>query len=193
MKGPANQAKNMDRRAFTLVELLLVLAIVALVAGMSAPYFQGWFEDYRLRQSVEELRTLWTRARARAMEEGRAYRFGWDAASGSYRLAPADPEYWTDIGTSAGSPEASAPAHLYQEGQLPEGVRFISAGTLETTAAVVLLFWPDGSARVLDLDGSERPDFQLILGDRSGRLAALYVRALTGVITVQYDIARVLP
>jgi Tfp pilus assembly protein FimT len=164
------------------MEIILVLTVLALVAGMSWPYFEAWFQAYRLQEGVDIVRTHWIKARTQAMEEGRPYRFWWQANTGQYRLAPDDVEHWPDmpgVGTSGGG----YPAGLLVENVLPEGVVFQSGdgGGLEQDSIV---FQPDGTARLLTEDGLERPETLVLLTDRRGYAYALQLRAMTGVVTV---------
>ena len=53
-------------RGFTLLELLIVMAIVAIVATLAAPSFNGVLERQRVRTVADMLRsrsvTIWTHA-----------------------------------------------------------------------------------------------------------------------------------
>ncbi|MDR2757534.1 MAG: prepilin-type N-terminal cleavage/methylation domain-containing protein [Planctomycetaceae bacterium] len=58
------------RHAFTLIEILLVLMIMLILAGVGIPFLQGTLESQRLRSSAETLRGEWHDARLKAMEDG---------------------------------------------------------------------------------------------------------------------------
>lgn len=78
----------MAQRGFTLLELLVVFAVMALVVAAVPLVFSGGFEGASLKQSVravaDDLRRARGRAIARNMETGVAF----DAASGQYRIFP---------------------------------------------------------------------------------------------------------
>jgi len=188
MTSPANNRRRAGRRAFTLLEILLVLTLIALVAAVSWPSFQAWFEGQRLRQGVDNVRTLWVKGRTRAMEEGRPYRFVWQETQ--YRLAPDSLADWPDLSNSAFPPAPAGPGYapgLVVEDVLPEGVRFLtrdgSPMPMEGSPEMIL-FWSDGTAKVVDRYGKEWPETQVLLADRRGQVRALHLRGLTGVVTV---------
>ncbi|MCS6976890.1 MAG: prepilin-type N-terminal cleavage/methylation domain-containing protein [Gemmatales bacterium] len=172
------------RVGFTLMEVILVLAIIVLVAAVAIPSFQAWSYGYRLQQGVDTLRTLWIKARTAAMEEGRPYRFQYILGTGSYRLAPDDVENWPELAGDVTGPNVSGlgyPMGLQVQGELPIGVTFLSPFNEPEMA---LLFQPDGTARIYGPDGAERPDLILGLVDSQGNARYLQVRALTGGVSV---------
>jgi prepilin-type N-terminal cleavage/methylation domain-containing protein len=61
------------RAAFTLIELVLVLAILAVIAGAAVPSITGLIQDAEARKPLEDLARLAKQTRLRAMEEKRPY------------------------------------------------------------------------------------------------------------------------
>lgn len=57
-------------RGFTLLELVLVLAILALAAGMIVPAMGGWSRAGKLREAVGGIRTMLLVERVEAMRRG---------------------------------------------------------------------------------------------------------------------------
>lgn len=62
-----------NARAFTLMELLLVVGLLAILAGFFAPAFSSSGDREQLDESVQRLRSLISMCRASAMGESRAY------------------------------------------------------------------------------------------------------------------------
>jgi|GEM_PF-851829 len=58
------------RRAFTLVELIIVLIIMAIAMGIVAPFMASSFDKYRLRETSRGLSSFLRRAREVALKEG---------------------------------------------------------------------------------------------------------------------------
>ena len=63
------------RRAITLMELLLVMAVLVAIAALALPSLVGPLETQRLRSGAEMVRVQWARARVKAIETGRTYVF----------------------------------------------------------------------------------------------------------------------
>jgi prepilin-type N-terminal cleavage/methylation domain-containing protein len=158
------------RRAFTLLELVLVLTVLVIAAAVSWPVFQSWIASHRLQQGVDDVRTLCAMGRAQAMKEGRPYRLTWMAGSNHYRVGPDSP--------TRGAAEPGSGPKLGVDETLPDGVQFLNG------PAATVLFWPDGTAKIVTADGTERPELDIVLGDRQGQARALHLRGLTGTTTV---------
>jgi prepilin-type N-terminal cleavage/methylation domain-containing protein len=48
-------SKTMNRRAFSLIELLIVVAIIAVLVGVATPYYQDYVKDTKLTKAKAEL------------------------------------------------------------------------------------------------------------------------------------------
>lgn len=76
------------RGAFTLLELMLVLAIIVAIGAVAIPRFTDVFDRQRLVASAETLRLAFDRARLEAMRTGQAQMFECVPASGRYSVHP---------------------------------------------------------------------------------------------------------
>ncbi|MCL2304382.1 MAG: dehypoxanthine futalosine cyclase [Planctomycetaceae bacterium] len=63
------------RSAFTLVEVMLVLVLMIVLAGLSIPLLSNSLVNYRLKKSADIVRSEWIRLRIQAMEEGQIFCF----------------------------------------------------------------------------------------------------------------------
>lgn len=59
------------RRGFTLVEMLIVVAVMSILALFAAPKFEGLYEANRLASARQEVTTAIATARAAAIQKGR--------------------------------------------------------------------------------------------------------------------------
>jgi prepilin-type N-terminal cleavage/methylation domain-containing protein len=70
---------------FTLIELMIVFAILAMAAGLSAPHVQKWMRSYRLKGAVMDLHANMQLAKASAVKGNRPWLLQFDA-SGTYTV-----------------------------------------------------------------------------------------------------------
>jgi len=70
------------RRGFTLIELMVVLTILVLLAGLVAPSFTRQYHEAKLRSTVRDLVALMQYARSQAVVEGTTYRLNIDRDGG---------------------------------------------------------------------------------------------------------------
>src|SRR4051812_380773 len=75
------RTRRPSRPAFTLIELMLVLLVIAIALGMVAPSLRGHSRTSRLRDTAEQFVTLTRLARTRAVSLGQPYRVVIDAAN----------------------------------------------------------------------------------------------------------------
>jgi len=186
------------RRGYTLFELLIVVAVVLILAGISIPSIESMYADSRLEAAADQVAGQWSAMRARAITEGRSYRFAVQPGGGDFRAAPDAPEFWSGADpppVSANEPNAP----LVVQDSLPTGIRFASIGGDDPAAAAnpdtgevvdasatasasgswttVAVFLPDGTAQQ-----DQEITFRSAL---SGPLS-LKLRALTGGMSTRW-------
>jgi type II secretion system protein H len=74
--------RRTHRPAFTLLELVLVLMVIATVLAMAAPSMRGWHKGSKLKDAAAEFITLTELARTRAVSSTRVHRLTIAAGSG---------------------------------------------------------------------------------------------------------------
>ncbi|HEX8916467.1 MAG TPA: type II secretion system protein [Humisphaera sp.] len=85
-RPPILPARRHARRGFTLLEIVLVLAVLAILVGSLATSYRGLGNDQRDRACVDDLLACARAARARAISEGTAYRLNIDPANRQFWL-----------------------------------------------------------------------------------------------------------
>jgi len=192
------KSKIQNRHGFTLIEVMLTLALLVTLAAFCWPLLQKPFAQRELRAAADQVRAAWVRARVAAMNSDRTYVFRYEPEGRQYRvecraaeMPTADLALAESAGlATGGSQSASEPTCT--EARLPEGVAFTgSETTLDTRSATValepdalaaggkswsepILFYPDGTTSTARLE----------LRSERGRAVELSLRGLTGVVNV---------
>jgi prepilin-type N-terminal cleavage/methylation domain-containing protein len=175
-------------RGLTLVEVLLVLALLVVIGAVSAPLLEGSFSRAGLNSAGDVLRGAWAKARLAAMQSGQTYVF---------RFEPGGPRFQIVALNDLGLPETSemapdAPDVQYKavdmlrlpQARLPDGVIFSTAdvatsnqllatipGAVEGPWSNPILFHPDGTTS----------DASLVLSNARQTTIRVTLRGLTGV------------
>lgn len=209
MMRPA--ATNLSRQAFTLFELLLVLAVLVALAGIAVPTFESMVSSRRLQQSIEQLRNHLTEARVAAMRTGQAQVLRATLQTRDYSISP-----WLggneDQDASAGATVATSDGQIMKtesvQGsgvgattaettgdikQLMEGVQFAAVETLlDSRNALDLQKSGESSSTgtsglstpVLFYPDGSTTTAQVILVDEKGRRMAVQIRGVTGQLSM---------
>jgi Tfp pilus assembly protein FimT len=177
------------RPAYTLFELILTTAVIAITTALAVPSLDGMYPSYKLNASVDAVRAAWALGRAHAIEEGRPYRFSVAPGSGSYRLALDDNP--ADGGGASTSDDDQDTRPFVVEEKLPQGVTFAQAQEENDQQSqqqqqpsqqsadgmsTVAVFMPDGTAR---------DDAEIRFQVKGAMPKTLKLRGLTGSVTVQ--------
>ena len=193
----STRRRNACRSGFTLMEVVLVLALLVVLAAIVWPALDKPFATERLKRAADQVRAEWTRTRIDAMTSGVPHVFRYQPETGSFQV-----ESWG--GLEAETEAASAAAFGLPEplpvpqsddplaaiGQaLPEGIVFFSSQTsldarslsvvplTDTTVgewSQPIYFYPDGTAT----------DARLLLRNEHDLYVQLELRGLTGVTRV---------
>ncbi len=176
----------------TLLEVLLVLAILAIMAGLSVPLLNSYLRQEELRRNVTELRTLAASTRIKSLDTGLIYQFRFEPEGRWFVILPYEPagQAYLSAAAETGTMEATLRC---VSGQLSEGCRFeipvmLATGVTEQLPQDWLDLLPDGNelqmvdwspALLFYPDGSAEDAAFTIVDDEESRVT-LTIRGLTG-------------
>ncbi len=172
------------RRGFTLMELLLVIAILFVVGTLAMPAAIQTFARQTLDKGADKLRVAMGQARVRAIRDGDIYAVFILEGGAWYRVAPFSQAQ--AISNFAAQRQQVATNRLQSELEddlLPRGISFagnvvavddraaeaLSAGGTDNTVRPIL-FYPDGTSQ----------DARIILQNEKGGFIEVQLRGLTG-------------
>ncbi len=195
----SKKAKNKSRRiraagGFSLIELIIVLAIMALVLGMAAPRIAKDMAVLHLRTTAKQVAASLRWARSQALSTGKTYNAIFDCKGQRVIISDYAGALDTDIMKlvqTAGDGEkqeeqetiaAATPKQILKIFELPEGI-FISrieiADVLDTNpgeqSIYQLTFFPDGTTM-----GGE-----IAIADEQKRSFIIAVDFLTGIVSLE--------
>ena len=187
------------KRGYTLLELLLVLAILVILAATAAPFLRGTMQDAALRSAADTIRVELTKANVRAMKTGRIQVFRFEVGGTQFsvqRYAAADDEIEAAPAVRGfGNAEeeiASPRLDKTTTVTLPEGVTFAAgealvggrAASIEEDIRNANRFEGDWSQPILFYpDGSSSDAYVVVVNEREVGIR-VNLRGMTGAATL---------
>jgi prepilin-type N-terminal cleavage/methylation domain-containing protein len=153
----------MDKKGVTLVELVVVLAIIAIGATLMVPNIGSWIPSYRLRSATRDIVSIMRAAQMKAVSNNARYGVAFDTANHQLQL------YRDSGGLVADGPATS----------LPTGITFDSITGLPTDGPggePLITFFPNSTASASG---------NITLKNRKDRQKTVQISMSTGRITIQ--------
>jgi prepilin-type N-terminal cleavage/methylation domain-containing protein len=191
-------ARHERRRGFTLVEVLVVMAILVLIAAIALPLIRKPLVRREVQSAADSVRTKMFHARIGAMRSRHVYTFQYQPGSGSYRVSPQDQPSAaqpTDDATNTGQEDpvtADGEHQPSEDGSLPDGIHFLADDSPDPDAgeqtppmiaqngdggngwSEPIFFYPDGTTS----------DARLIVASGRGYAIHVRLRGVTGNVVV---------
>jgi Tfp pilus assembly protein FimT len=177
----------------TLIELLLVLALLVVIGAMAAPALDGAFSRAKLSNSADQIRGAWGRARVAAMQSGEIHLFRFELQGRNFQVVALSAEGMAPPVAADDTDETESTDRLHlSKKQLPEGIVFyasrlepVDSSTGQTPIAnaaaastpegwsMPIRFFPDGttSDAIVVLAGEQDLGVQVTLRGLTGASA----------------------
>lgn len=139
--------------AYTLIELVLVLIVLALITSMTVPKLQGWSEGSRLHDVTHQFLAATHYARSQAISTGSTLSL--TISNNSYNLTDAQGDTLPGEFAYASRIPDSFSIRIEQGGAGNNMIRFASNGA--TTPAVVVITAQSGSERRVTCNAPAEP------------------------------------
>lgn len=184
-----------NRHGMTLIEVVLVVAVLVVIASLASPSLLGMMETQKLRKSAEVMRGAFAKTRLSAMKSGRIQMFRYQYDTGTYAV---EPWYASDDMLESNDLQPTLPGMLPNAAantpaggrptELPDGVIFLAGQTLsdnrsveidtalaqelsrETVWSPPILFYPDGTTS----------DARVVLTNKKRQVIEVTLRGITG-------------
>jgi type IV fimbrial biogenesis protein FimT len=101
------------RSGFSLIELVLVLALLALLLGIALPPLTGALDRIEVASAASQIAAAHTRARMMAISKSRVLVLSVDSASLSIHLRGSTSQLWSGIGPARSGVSLSGPSRSF--------------------------------------------------------------------------------
>ena len=83
---------------FTITELMVTIAVIAILASLAIPNFIAWLPNYRLRSGAEEIQSTLQFARLTAIKRNATATVTFDIANETYRASSWEDKLFAEVG-----------------------------------------------------------------------------------------------
>lgn len=136
--SPEAPSRALRSRGFTLLETMLVVIILAVLAGAAIPNFSQTYRQLRLKKTAEDLANLMRYAQGRAVTKGIPLRLEFDSAGRMCGLTQAEPAGEDEIVEAADQHNFQRIAGgMGRKRKTPDGLRIVAEKPQ-------IYFYPDG-------------------------------------------------
>ena len=148
-----------NNSGMTIIELMVVIGILAILAGIAIPGFIGWLPNYRLRSASDDVQSTLQNAKLRAIRENAIVRVNFDFGNDTYVA-------FIDNGANADNGTQEADEVTIKNGQMPAGIDLQDSG-LGGAVRFTRRGFPDVSGDITIDNGDRTQTISLTLGGSS--------------------------
>ncbi|HLP76061.1 MAG TPA: prepilin-type N-terminal cleavage/methylation domain-containing protein [Candidatus Paceibacterota bacterium] len=159
-----------SRQAFTLVELMVVVALIGIMTAMIIPEMRGTYEDALLRSTSRELLNAFSIAHSRAISFNQPHRLHFNCVTGEYTIeklvrerghedfAPVE-----DVSGSSGKLDSRVTVEFRLPGEGFSDEANPAPASREVISDDAITFFSDGTADAKEVLLQDRQGFRLVL------------------------------
>jgi len=122
--GEAMQRKSVS--GFTLVEMMIVIALIGIIAAIASPNFFAYRENTNLKEAARDISSEILYWKQRAVSDSSSYRINFNASSSSYTIQQVTGGVFTDLTTKNISPGNASIAIYGTPSFWPGGVTYVT-------------------------------------------------------------------
>ena len=131
------------RSAFTLFEMLLVLALLLVLVSVVWPAVMRISSSNRLRQSMQDVNSVFAAARIRAIEHGVNYHVYLELGGNQYLIVPVD-QSLLGLNTDESGSTTAGTSDAFIVDELPEEFQFSKMVSATVTESMIPFEWLSG-------------------------------------------------
>jgi prepilin-type N-terminal cleavage/methylation domain-containing protein len=149
----ASGTRRHGTRAFTLLELIVVLGLVGVLLALASPSLKGFMGTRQTADTADEIGALTHLASSRAAAQGTPYRLNFDPQAGQYWLTMQEQGQFVNLGTEFG-----------RRFNVPTGVGITLRRPAGTEARLYIEFQPSGRAEevTIEIQGQRGEVFRVV-------------------------------
>lgn len=167
MRLPHHKNVSPDRKGFVFVELLVVMAIIAVILAVSAPMLSGSYRDAGARSSARTIAAKLSYAHRQSIIKGKPVRVAIDSsARSSWIEIEVSPDRFEKDRTSAGAAQRMA--------ESVGEVQVKSPDDSTSRSPAYATFYPDGTAqpRSVIIHGPRESIYEITIHPATGSVAS---------------------
>ncbi|MGI9519708.1 MAG: prepilin-type N-terminal cleavage/methylation domain-containing protein [Pirellulaceae bacterium] len=166
---------TISRSGFSLLEVLVVLAVLVMITALAMPAMNSVFSGQHLRSAADVVRARFAEARVKSIETGDVHGFFYMPTQGNYFVAPMTEGFRTmQSGVQPSVQQRMLENEIvFAAGESMQDTRSVYATNLATNEYSIMkpvLFYPDGTSQ----------DATVILQNKRGAVIQINLRGLTG-------------
>lgn len=164
--GQANDQR--PRRAFTLIELILVMGLLVVAVSMVAPRLSGFVRGQSLGSEARRLAAVMHAAQARAVSEGVSVVLWIDEAKSRYGIEIEKPDQKGDPKSYSFTADENVRLAVVQSGagtpttfnELP-AIRFLADGSVDENSPPTLQLTDAAGGKLWLIEASDRRNYEI--------------------------------